>query len=231
MYPKEFFLEQFRDDESEYLIARLATADLTDAARNAIQEILSSRGVSKSSIQSIGLQARKERHRQTRGEAVCDYCGNAARFRYVMDEGQRFCNKTCLRDARLMELSEDIDPADIERHAQEIRHSPCPICKKHNGIVETRWYYRVWSAVAFTRWTKSKRVCCKSCGTRQNLKSIGFSLAFGWWGFPWGLLMTPVQIVSNLGEIFRSDDRSNISDALRMAARLNLANQRLSRAR
>jgi hypothetical protein len=30
------------------------------------------------------------------------------------------------------------------------------------------------------------------------LKDGLFSLFLGWWGFPWGLLVTPVQVVSNL---------------------------------
>jgi hypothetical protein len=226
MYPKEYFIDRFNGDETGYLVEKLATSDLAESAREAIVEILAKRDVDKSKLLSQMKESRKAMYRKTHGNHQCDYCGSSARFSYVSDDGQRFCNQTCLRDARLMEEAEDIDLLDIEKHALEIRNSDCPVCKRQNGIVEVRWKYRVWSAFYITRWTKTKSVCCKSCGRKQNSSSIAFSAFLGWWGVPWGIIITPAQIISNIVEMFRSDDRSAPSADLLLAARLNLANQR-----
>lgn len=223
MYPKEYFMERFQDDETEDLLLRYATVDLTDAAKEAILSILKKRGVSKENLGPLLKQAKKASYRQTRGSSECDYCGKSARYSKVIDGEQRFCSEFCLRDARLMEVSEDLTEQEIIKHAQEIRNDVCPSCKKRNGIVEVRKYYRIWSVLVFSRWTEHTHVCCKSCGVKKNLNSISFCFFFGWWGFPWGVLMTPVKIVSNMVEALKRDSDSNASEPLVRAARLNLA--------
>ena len=223
MYPKEFFLERFKDDATDDLVARYATAEITDAAREAILALLKERGVSAEALAALARQARKAAWRQTRGTTACDYCGSPARFSYVSDAGQRFCNQTCLRNTRLQEAAEDLPEQAIAQHAHAIRHAPCPVCQRSNGLVEARRYHRVWSALILTRWTTRTRLSCKSCGRKQNLVSAGFCLLFGWWGFPWGILMTPTQIVANLIELFRRDDPAEASAELIKTARLDLA--------
>lgn len=226
MYSKEYFIDRFKDDETDYLVEKLSTSDLSEPARDAIIAILARRGIGNNDLHSKVIESRKAMYRKSNGNHRCDFCGNSARFSYVSDDGQRFCNQTCLRDARLLEESEDIKQRDIEKHALDIRGGACPICKRQNGIVEVRWKYKVWSAILFTRWTKTKSVCCKSCGRNKNLSAIAFSATFGWWGFPSGIIITPAQIIANIAEMIRSDDRSTPSADLVLAARLNLANQR-----
>jgi hypothetical protein len=49
----------------------------------------------------------------------------------------------------------------------------------------------------------------------------------GWWGFPWGLIMTPVQIGKNIFGIVKSPDDSKPSEKLENLVRANIASQML----
>jgi hypothetical protein len=49
------------------------------------------------------------------------------------------------------------------------------------------------------------------------------SAVFGWWGFPWGIIITPVQVARNTWGIFSGPDPSRPSEALARIARFHLA--------
>jgi hypothetical protein len=223
MYPKEYFLEQFKAEETDELLRRYATSDLADEAQEAILSLLQTRGVDNSKLQPLVIQARKAAYRQTKGTRKCDFCGSSAIFSAILDEGQRFCTKTCLRNARLLEVSEDIPKEVILQHAHKIKEGPCPLCKQSSSKTEARYYYRVWSVVVLTSWIKRTHICCFSCGRKTNFGSFVFCILFGWWGFPWGLIITPAQIIANIAEMFRPRFKSTPSDELIQAARLDLA--------
>ena len=59
----------------------------------------------------------------------------------------------------------------------------------------------------------------------RGLKAIahGFSLLFGWWGFPWGLCLTPVQIFRNGMGLVRGPDDGQPSQQLGKLVRLGIA--------
>ena len=46
MYPKQFFIEQFSEIDSEHLLVKLSSEDLADNASDAIRDILTARGMS-----------------------------------------------------------------------------------------------------------------------------------------------------------------------------------------
>ena len=223
VYPKEYFLERFRNDETEDLLQRYATVDLADEAKEAILLLLESRGMEDSKLQPLVLQARKAAYRQTKGTNECDFCSSSARFSALLDEGQRFCSKACLRNARLLEVSEDISKEEILSHAFSIKKGTCPECQQAGSKTEVRRYYRVWSVGIFTQWTNRAHICCHSCGRKTNLGSIVFCTLFGWWGIPWGVIMTPAQILANITEMFKPLADPAPSEALLQAARLDLA--------
>jgi hypothetical protein len=90
--------------------------------------------------------------------------------------------------------------------------------------------YRVWSALVVTQWSSRPNVCCRACGTRARLQDAGFSLVLGWWGFPWGLIWTPVQMFRNVAGILKSSDSSAPSTELKHLVRLQLASQAMAAA-
>jgi hypothetical protein len=85
--------------------------------------------------------------------------------------------------------------------------------------------YWVWSAVLLTRWGSTPVVSCRSCARKSQLTNIGFSLLFGWWGFPWGLCLTPVQIVRNAVGLVHGPDDAQPSPNLGKLVRLGIARQ------
>jgi hypothetical protein len=68
-------------------------------------------------------------------------------------------------------------------------------------------------------------VSCKSCGDKSQIGGILSSALLGWWGFPWGLIMTPVQICRNIAGMMRKVDNTMPSEDLTRVARIHLASQ------
>ena len=66
------------------------------------------------------------------------------------------------------------------------------------ALLDIRISYWVWSAVVVTRWGYESKFCCRRCATKRQLMSVGSCLLLGWWGFPWGMLITPLQLYRNL---------------------------------
>ena len=64
---------------------------------------------------------------------------------------------------------------------------------------------------------------CHSCGRNAKLHATEFAGLLGWWGLPWGLLMTPAQLVRNVGGIVKRPDPTRPSDKLVELVRKNLS--------
>jgi hypothetical protein len=58
---------------------------------------------------------------------------------------------------------------------------------------------------------------------KTQLGDAVISLVAGWWGFPWGLVLTPVQVVRNIISLASPPDRLVPSQLLRQRVRLMLA--------
>jgi hypothetical protein len=74
---------------------------------------------------------------------------------------------------------------------------------------------------------------CGFCGTSilfggQQAGELRFvCLLVGWWGFPWGLIITPVQIGRNLAGMMRSPEDKTPPPALERIVRTTLVAQAL----
>jgi hypothetical protein len=55
-----------------------------------------------------------------------------------------------------------------------------------------------------------------------------FSFLFGWWGFPWGILVTPVQVVRNIVNLVKNPDEKKPSETLRNIVRQSIASNLLT---
>jgi hypothetical protein len=140
---------------------------------------------------------------------------------------QRFCNNKCHQNAYILSLTKNV-PADVlERKVEEVWRGNCPKCRQL-GPIDLHKVHEVWSALILTRWTTSGQVSCRSCATKRQLGGIAFSFVLGWWGIPWGLILTPVQITRNFAAIIRGPDTSRPSDGLRKLVLVNLGAQMLA---
>lgn len=154
--------------------------------------------------------------------AKCDYCGTTIVFGGVRDGDLRFCNQKCHQNGVLVKLASAVPPELLEKQVQDVHGGPCPCCNAE-GPVDVHTSYRIWSALLLTSWNSRVRVSCRSCGIKQKLGDTVFCLFLGWWGFPWGVLGTPLQISRNMIGVFRSPDPATPSKLLHRMVCLTLA--------
>lgn len=141
----------------------------------------------------------------------CARCGAPMASGGMWDGPLRYCGAECLR---LGPAERFIVPrAHLEGVVWEIHQGPCPHCGGP-GPVDLHASWHVWSAVVLTRWMRDARLSCEPCGRAARWRAAGKSFLLGWWGFPVGLVMTPVQIGRNVAGNFTSVDASRPSRAL-----------------
>lgn len=156
--------------------------------------------------------------------ASCGYCSTTILFGGKSDGGRRFCNDKCLQQGQLLSLANTIPIELVKQHTHDVHQGSCPQCQGP-GPVDVHTSYRVWSALIVTSWQSRPAVSCGKCGTRRKLGDSAFSLLLGWWGFPWGLLATPVQVGRNLFGLARRRAPDQPSPALEQMVRLSMARQ------
>ncbi|QEH32569.1 hypothetical protein OJF2_10460 [Aquisphaera giovannonii] len=159
--------------------------------------------------------------------ASCDYCGTSILFGGTRSGDLRFCSQKCAANVPLLRASRAIPEDAVDRLAGEIHRGQCPKCGGP-GPVDLHTSHRVYSALAFTSWSSHPEMCCPSCARKKFLKHGAFSLVLGWWGFPFGLIMTPIQVLRNAGGLLGIGEpaRDVPSDKLKRMARISLGAQR-----
>jgi hypothetical protein len=156
--------------------------------------------------------------------ARCSYCGTAILFGGVRDGELRFCNETCHQQGYLLAVADQVPEDMMAEHVRQVHQGECPKCGGP-GPIDFHTSHTVWSALVVTTWRSNNAVCCRSCGMKSKVGAAVMSGIFGWWGFPWGFVMTPVQIVRNIGGLIKSPDPTRPSKELENVARIHLASQ------
>ena len=157
---------------------------------------------------------------------TCAVCNKTILFGGHKEAGLRFCSDDCLAEGQLLVGAEAIPVEAIRPAALEIHMGLCPSCGG-TGPVDIHTSHQIWSLLLLTSWKSVPRLSCRSCGFRQQLGGLLFSLIAGWWGLPWGLVMTPVQIGRNVAGMVSPPDSTRPSAALEQHVRLALAEQAL----
>jgi hypothetical protein len=133
--------------------------------------------------------------------ANCDNCNKMILWGGQKVDQFTFCSKSCLISGGPDFIASVNLPDELIRpELARLHESNCPKCKGP-GPVDVHHYSSIWSIVYFTRWTTKNRIVCRSCGVKSQIFASIFSLLFGWWGFPWGILITPLQIWRNIQAI------------------------------
>ena len=153
--------------------------------------------------------------------AKCASCGRII-FGGLKDGGKRFCNARCRAGGQIFAAASVLPAEVVDGLATQIHAGSCPKCKGP-GPVDIHVSHRVWSALFLTRWSSSPQISCRRCGLKSQAGNLLFSSLFGWWGIPWGLIFTPVQISRNIGAMLWPPKAANPSEQLKRVARLQLA--------
>jgi hypothetical protein len=155
--------------------------------------------------------------------AICDFCGKKFNLFGVSENGYSFCSANCRDRARgLLTSLDGVPPAELESYIERSRAGPCAKCGGP-GALDLHQSYRVYSMILLTSWSTHNHFVCRSCARSEQLKSLGFSTLLGWWGFPFGLIVTPIQIVRNLAALAGGADPGKASQRMQNILKLNLA--------
>jgi len=154
----------------------------------------------------------------------CDNCGSTIIFGGEHDGQLRFCNKRCMQSGALASISRQIPDNLVDQQVWSVHQGRCPACNGP-GPVDVHVSHRVWSALVLTSWNSRPRMSCRACGVKSQIADSMFSLSFGWWGFPWGLVYTPIQIGRNIAGLVRGPDPAKPSPQLVRSVRLAIAAQ------
>ncbi len=156
--------------------------------------------------------------------ATCSTCGTTILLGGKSSGVLRFCSDRCLARGRHLAFAAQVPDTAVEEHARRILAAPCPLCHG-SGPVDVHNAYTIWSALYVTSWKTTGHISCRACGRKAQVRALAFSAVFGWWGFPWGFVMTPVQIARNIGGLRRGSSATEPSRELCREARLALAAQ------
>jgi hypothetical protein len=154
--------------------------------------------------------------------AKCDYCGSTILFGGQRDGDLRFCNDKCHQAGVLLAVADQVPEEAVQQYIQASHAGNCPKCNGQ-GPIDVHTSHKIWSLILLTSWNSQPQICCRSCGIKGQLGASVFSLLVGWWGFPWGLIMTPVQLIRNVGGMVSGPDPSQPSEQLEKLLRLELA--------
>jgi len=157
----------------------------------------------------------------------CSYCNSRILFGGVANNGFTFCNQRCHGSGLALMTAQSLPPELIEEHVNKVHSGPCPKCQRQAGPVDAHTLHFVWSALVLTSWSSKPAISCRSCAVKSQIFSTMGSAVLGWWGFPWGLIMTPVQIGRNIAAMCSSQDRRP-SPLLRRLISLNIASHVLA---
>lgn len=158
--------------------------------------------------------------------AKCGYCNSTVIIGGVktQEKGERYCNDKCYKSAVLLAVSDQIPIETVREQIQVVHQGLCPKCKGR-GPIDVHITYQIWSALLLTSWSNRPEISCRSCGRKKQLIGAVSSLFLGWWGFPWGLIMTPVQVTRNVIGMVKSQDELRPSPMLERMVRLGMASQ------
>jgi len=134
--------------------------------------------------------------------ARCQQCNVVIVLGGRKKNGARYCSSNCMNQDQPVG-KRPVSDAELEASLLAVHAGPCPLCEG-DGPVDVHNVHRIWSALWFTQWKTESTVGCQSCGRSAQLRGILFSSLLGWWGFPWGFIVTPIQILRNLGGMLRS---------------------------
>jgi hypothetical protein len=154
--------------------------------------------------------------------AKCSYCNSIIVIGGVSEGALRFCNQQCQLSGRLLSAAKLVPDEAVRKRVLEIHQGPCPKCRR-SGPVDIYTSHSIWSALIVTIWRSSPQVSCAPCGRKAKaFAAVGASL-LGWWGFPWGLILTPIQVTRNLWGFIVTRPTMIPSAQLEKIARLSLA--------
>lgn len=154
--------------------------------------------------------------------ATCANCGQAILFGGIKDGTLRFCNQKCFDAAAHLRMSLEVPEDEVDETLTEFHQSDCPCCGGP-GPVDIHFSHRVMSFLILTQYQTIPKISCRSCAAKAKLGNFFATLFLGWWGVPFGLILTPIYLCRNLFGLMFPVSADAPSDQLREFVRQNVA--------
>lgn len=153
--------------------------------------------------------------------AKCDHCGSMILWGGERAGDFRYCSDACREKGITQTVVQSLPEEVLEEALDSVHQGDCPKCGGP-GPVDMHTSHRVWSIVFLTSWSSHPVLCCRRCAVKEKLFSTAFSGVLGWWGFPFGLIVTPIQIGRNLFGLAMGPHPDVPSAELRKLVQLNV---------
>ena len=154
--------------------------------------------------------------------ANCGNCGKSFFFAgFTSEDGNKYCDERCQLEHELQPYIDRITDAELDEALTLMQFVNCPECDG-KGPLEVWHSHSIWSVLVLTRWVNEAHFCCQSCARKHQWKGLAMSTLLGWWGFPWGVIMTPVQIFRGLGALLTGFPEGDATPELIREAQLTL---------
>lgn len=160
---------------------------------------------------------------------ACPTCGNSILFGGIKDGKKKYCSKRCYEADEINRVATTIPENDVEALAQNIHKGHCPKCNG-TGPIDIHKSYSVYSILIYTKWQTNEHLLCKKCASKQQATDLVGSLLLGWWGIPFGLIVTPIIILMNTVAMFQDPGIKGPTKALNHRSRSILANREMEKA-
>ncbi|MDB6128942.1 MAG: Zn-finger domain associated with topoisomerase type [Verrucomicrobiales bacterium] len=154
----------------------------------------------------------------------CSYCGSKIILGGVRSFDLRFCNQKCAQSGALLNVSIHIPDEVVQSKVINIHKGSCPICTGP-GPVDVHTSYAIWSAIVVSCWKNTPRISCVSCARKARIEDAIRCFFFGWWGFPNGIIRTPIQLGRNIVGLIKAKTTNPPSAHLEKFVRLSLVSE------
>jgi hypothetical protein len=157
---------------------------------------------------------------------ACPTCGNSILFGGIKDGKTKYCRKKCYESDEVNRVASTIPDRVVEAFSKNLHNGNCPKC---NGVgpVDIHKSYSVYSVLLYTKWQTNEHIFCKKCASKQQKTDLAGSLLLGWWGIPFGLIVTPIIISMNIVAMLQNPGVKGPTKALKQRSRSILAAQQM----
>lgn len=87
--------------------------------------------------------------------------------------------------------------AEIDSYCNVLMDLSCPICNSKSQKLNATLISTVKSFLIITSYKRELKIACPNCLIKELDKAIISTALLGWWGFPWGIIKTPMYIYYN----------------------------------
>lgn len=155
----------------------------------------------------------------------CYYCKSTIFIGGKKQGNLRFCGNSCFLKGQYLLLTAQLPNKVVNDKINAVHQGACPKCNKKGSPIDIHTSYKIWSFIVFSHWKNEPQICCRSCGVKSQLSGTLSSFLLGWWSFPVGIVLTPVQIVRNLSALLLSPNPFRPSKKLQDSIKFNLGQQ------